>query len=336
MSSLIVEVCRIDNIGVHPGADALDLAQIKGWQCVVPKGRYAPGDLVTYIPIDAVIPAEHSDRWGITKYLSNGRVRCARLRGEPSFGVIVDREDPEWAEGQDVQGFYGITKYAPPVKISAGDALPSHPLFVEYTDVENLRNFPEVFAAGEEVSVSEKIHGTSCRLGLVEGEWTAGSMSVRRQRPDDLAGSLYWQPMALPGVQELLAHLGATHRQVILYGEVFGSKVQNLTYGRVGTLGFRAFDLLADGKYLDSDAFAALCARFDVPAVPVLYRGPYALDTVKSLSEGQTTLDAEHIREGVVVRPVAERTDPKVGRVCLKYIGDPYLFAKNVTDSHDV
>jgi len=25
-----------------------------------------------------------------------------------------------------------------------------------------------------------------------------------------------------------------------------------------------------------------------------------------------------------------------VGRVCLKYIGDPYLFAKNVTDSHDV
>jgi len=336
MSSLIVEVCKIEGICVHSGADALDLAQIKGWQCVTPKGKYAPGDLVTYIPIDAVIPAEHSDRWGITKYLSNGRVRCARLRGEPSFGVIVDRDDTDWPEGLDVQDHYGITKYVPPVKISAGDVEPPHPLFGEYTDVENLRNFPAVFTEGEEVSVSEKIHGTSCRLGLVEGEWMAGSMSVRRRRPEDPAGSIYWQPMGLPGVQDLLSHLGISHRQVILYGEVYGSKVQSLNYGQTGASGFRAFDLLADGKYLDAADFAAQCARFGVPAVPVLYRGPYSLETVKALSEGATTLGADHIREGVVVRPVRERNDPKVGRVCLKYIGDPYLFAKNVTDSNDV
>ena len=336
MSTLIVEVCKIEKVLPHENADALDLAQIKGWQCVIPKGKYSPGDLVTYIPIDAVIPAEHSDRWGITKYLSNGRVRCARLRGEPSFGVIVDRDDETWAEGWDVQDYYGITKYIPPVKANAGDAEPSHPLFVAYTDVENLRNFPGVFTEGEEVSVSEKIHGTSCRLGLIEGAWMAGSMSVRRRQPEELSGSIYWQPMALPGVQELLTHLSATHRQVILYGEVFGSKVQSLNYGQIGTLGFRAFDLLADGKYLDAADFAALCDRFDVPPVPVLYRGPYALETVKALSEGATTLGADHIREGVVVRPVHERIDPKVGRVCLKYIGDPYLFAKNVTDSHDV
>ena len=293
MSTLIVEVCKIENVLAHHNADALDLAQIKGWQCVIPKGRYAPGDLVTYIPIDAVIPAEHSDRWGITKYI-------------------------------------------PPIKTSAGDAEASHSLFVEYTEVENLRNFPTVFTEGEEVSASEKIYGTSCRLGLVEGEWTAGSMSVRRRRPEDLAGSIYWQPMALPGIQDLLTHLGEAHRQVILYREVFGSKVQSLAYGQVGTLGFRAFDLLADGKYLDASDFDALCGRFGVPAVPVLYRGPYALETVKALSEGATTLGADHTHEGVVVRPVLERTDPKVGRVCLKYIGDPYLFAKNVTDSHDV
>ena len=66
MSTLIVEVCKTEKVLAHHNADVLDLAQIKGWQCVIPKGRYAPGDLVTYIPIDAVIPAEHSDRWGIT------------------------------------------------------------------------------------------------------------------------------------------------------------------------------------------------------------------------------------------------------------------------------
>ena len=336
MSTLIVEVCRIENVSAHGNADALELAQIKGWQCVIPKGQDAAGDLVTYIPIDAVIPIEHSDRWGFTKYLSNGRVRCAKLRGEPSFGVIVSLENTDWAEGEDVKDFYGITKYTPPLKISAGDAAPSHPLFPEYTDVENLRNFPSVLTGGEDVVVTEKLHGTSCRIGLIEGELMAGSMSVRRVRPERLADSIYWQPLETHGVQPLLEHLGQTARQVILYGEVFGSKIQNLNYGLVGTLGFRAFDLLVDGKYLSADAFFGACAEFGVETVPVLYRGPYDLGTIKVLSEGPTTLGADHIREGVVVKPAAERTDPKVGRVCLKYIGDPYLFAKNITDSHDV
>ena len=336
MSTLIVEVSRIEKVLPHGNADALELAQIKGWQCVIPKGRYLADDLVTYIPIDAVIPPEHSDRWGFTKYLSNRRVRCAKLRGEPSFGVIVDREDKAWAEGLDVKDYYGITKYVPPVKMGAGDAAPAHPLFGEYTDVENLRNFPAVLTDGEEVIVTEKLHGTNCRLGLIEGELMAGSMSVRRARPECLSDSIYWQPMELAGVQALLESLGQSARQVILYGEVFGSKVQNLNYGQVGRLGFRAFDLLVDGKYLNTDIFLSVCSEFGVPTVPVLYRGPYVLETVKALSEGATTLEADHIREGVVVKPLHERMDPKVGRVCLKYIGDPYLFAKNITDTNDV
>src|SRR5687767_9231735 len=97
MSSLIVEVCRVERVLPHPNADLLELAHIKGWQCVVPRGKYAPGSLVTYVPIDSVLPEPLSERLGVTKYLSKGRVRCARLRGEPSFGLIMDREDPGWA-----------------------------------------------------------------------------------------------------------------------------------------------------------------------------------------------------------------------------------------------
>src|SRR5579871_6302505 len=127
MAETIVEVCKIEKVTPHPNADALELAQIKGWQCVVPLGRYREGDLVTYIPIDSMIPLPHADRWGITKYLSvktgleasvppAGRVRCARLRGEPSFGVVVDLEDLAWVAGQDVKEHYGILKYIPPLK----------------------------------------------------------------------------------------------------------------------------------------------------------------------------------------------------------------------------
>lgn len=335
MSTLIVEVCKIEKVLPHANADALELAQIKGWQCVIPKGKYAADDLVTYIPIDAMIPAEHSDRWGITKYLSRGRVRCARLRGEPSFGVIVEKEDDAWIEGQDVQEHYGITKYLPPVR-EGGDFAPEHSLFASYTEVENLRNFPTLFAEGEEVVVTEKIHGTNCRLGLINGELMAGSMGKRRQRPEVFSESLYWLPMAIDGVQQMLENLGLNKKQVILYGEVFGSKIQSLHYGHIGTLAFRAFDLMVEGSYLDADEFIAVCGEFGIPTAPVLYRGQYALATIKALSEGVTTLGADHIREGVVVRPATERSDPKVGRVCLKYIGDSYLFAKGVTDTNDI
>ncbi|MDB5296465.1 MAG: ligase [Phycisphaerales bacterium] len=339
MSSLVVEVSRIDRVQPHPNADALELAQIKGWQCVVPKGKYADGARVVYVPIDSLLPAALSDRLGITKYLSNGRVRCARLRGEPSFGVVMELEDPGWPDGTDVRERYGITKYVPPARMGAGDAEAPHPLFVEYTDVENLRNFPGMLADGEPVVATEKVHGTNCRVGMVEGEWMAGSMQVRRKRPapDAVASSTYWFPTTLPGVTALVGDLARTSRQVILFGEVYGSKVQNLTYGLLGTVGFVAFDLLVDGRYLGPDAFAERCAAFGVPTAPVLYHGPFSLAAIRGVSSGRTTFaGADHIREGVVVRPMAERTDPKVGRVILKHIGDEYLLSKGISDADDV
>jgi ATP-dependent RNA circularization protein (DNA/RNA ligase family) len=102
-------------------------------------------------------------------------------------------------------------------------------------------------------------------------------------------------------------------------------------------LGFRAFDLLVNGKYLDVDAYFGLCAQYGVETVPVLYRGPFVLDTVREHAAGDTTFAANHIREGVVVKPAVERTNPKVGRVALKYIGDQYLFSKSADrDTRDV
>ena len=71
-------------------------------------------------------------RFGVTQYLSKGRIRCARLRGEPSFGLAV-KPDADWPDGADVAAHYGATKYEPPVKIDAGDAERGHPLFARYT-----------------------------------------------------------------------------------------------------------------------------------------------------------------------------------------------------------
>ena len=47
------------------------------------------------------------------------------------------------------------------------DSLPPVAAFHGYTEVENVRNFPDVLKPGEEVMITEKLHGKNCRLGLV-------------------------------------------------------------------------------------------------------------------------------------------------------------------------
>ncbi|MBI4606253.1 MAG: RNA ligase (ATP) [Planctomycetes bacterium] len=333
-TALIVPVALIEEVKPHSNADRLEIARILGWQVVVPKGQHRAGQKVVYFPPDAVLPPEVSDRFGVTQYLSKGRVRCARLRGEASFGFVVPPDDPDWPLGMNVAERYGAVKFEPPPRPDAGDSERAHPLFQRYTDIENLRNFPHVLQPGEPVVVTEKIHGTSGRIGIVEGEWMAGSMGVRRKRPPDekLPSSTYWWPYALPELRALVESLAGAHRQVVLYGEVYGAKIQSFHYGLHKSWGFAAFDLLVDGRFLDWPDFLPLCERFAVPRVPVLYEGPYDIEVVRRLSCGKTTFEDAHVREGVVVKPQRERLDPVIGRVALKDLRDEYLLDEKKTD----
>lgn len=333
-STLIVPVAVVDSVSSHPNADRLAIARILGWQVVVPKGQHWTGQKVVYFPPDTVLPEAVSDRFGVTPYLSHGRVRCARLRGEASFGFAVLPDNSAWPVGANVAAYYQATKYEPPLRPSAGDSTRSHPLFQRYTDIENLRHFPAAFAPGEPIILSEKIHGTSGRIGMVEGEWLAGSMGLRRKRPADDAMPLstYWFPYTLLTVRALVESLASDHRQVILYGEIYGSGIQSFHYGQNNSLGFAAFDLYVDGQFLDWPDFAMLCTQFGVATVPVLYEGPFSLEVIRQSSAGKTTFAATHIREGVVVKPDRERTHPVIGRVVLKYLSDAYLFDDKKSD----
>jgi RNA ligase (TIGR02306 family) len=349
MSSVIVEVVRIEAVRPHTNADKLFLAQIKGWQTVIRKldngaPEFQAGDCVVYIPPDSTLPRELAVRLGVESYLSEkinlaGErelvVRRVRLRGEPSYGFVIRPDDPNWAVGTDVQVHYDIGKYLPPSKFTAGDAEPNHPLFERYKEIENLRHFPDVIQAGEEVIVTEKLHGTNARIGSIAGTILAGSHGLQRKRPEpvDLATHTYWFPASLEPVMALLDALKEHHRQVILFGEVYGSRIQKLDYGQKRGVGFAAFDLYVDGKYLDYDAFTALCGTYGITTVPELGRGPYSLAFVRHLSSGQTTLPGTHIREGVVVKLARERYDAKVGRVVFKYLNDDYLLNTKLAEA---
>lgn len=341
MSTIKTEVVVINDVRPHPNADALELATVKGWQMVVRKGAHTTGERVVYFEASTVLPPAVAERFGVTSYLSNKLdingnrvlvVHRVKLRGEPSFGLAVV-PDQDWPVGTDVSAYYGTSKFQPPVKTSAGDAEADHPLFPAYTDIENMRSYPDVFEAGERVVATEKLHGSNCRVGFVleNGELVsmAGSRTLRRKRPEgELRASTYWFPWSLPAIVTLLTELReAGHAQAILFGEVYGKGVQSYDYGEPG-VSFRAFDLMVDGTYVDYASFVLLCDRAGVQRVPLVYEGPFSLEAIKAVSDGDSLVGGKHGREGVVVRPATERQHPQLGRVVLKYIGDAYLFSK--------
>lgn len=172
MSKLIVEVTPVLEIQNHPNADRLDILRVKGWQVIASKlpdgsSRYKVGDLVIYIPPDAVLTPELAEKLEVTNYCSTVKnpitggikgykVKGIRLRGEPSYGLLMANDGH--SEGDDVSEVFNITKWEPPPSHSE-DGAPLHPLFHRYSDPEHYQNYPDTFPEGTRVVITEKIHG---------------------------------------------------------------------------------------------------------------------------------------------------------------------------------
>lgn len=352
MSDLHVRVTTIDAVKEHPNADRLSLAVVGGWQCVVAKDIWQAGDTCVFFPPDTILPEEVSDRFGVTQYLTKGRVKHTRLRGEPSFGLVV-KPDQDWPVGTDVADHYGATKWEPPRRQrqgAPGQPRSEDPRFTKYTDIDNLRHFPSIFD-GQEVVVTEKIHGANVRLAVIQGKVRAGSRRMERGKPkggnEPSDDATYWFPLTRyrglhqylasfiepqPWWKRLLRRPGKS-KTVIVYGEVFGPSVQSFDYGvPQGHLDFRAFDISVDGVYMDWDNMVAVCREWGIPTVPELGRGFYGAEWVQPLATGPTTVAGTHMREGVVVRTVTEQRHPSLGRMILKFVSDDYLLDKKKTD----
>lgn len=326
MSSLIVEVCKINNIEPHPNADRLEIATVKGWNCVIPKYRFKKEDLIIYIPIDSVLPLELSDRMNVTQYLHNGRVKAIKLRKIPSYGlveptsILPDNIVPE--EGMDVAGILNITKWEPsPYIIQCGEKQNYDPDFAKYVDIENMRNYPNVFQDTDFVSITEKIHGTNARFGWINDKWQVGSHNCNLRENEN---NLYWQASKLYPLKEILKP------GQMLFGEIYGlmgkngKKIQALAYGK-DNINIAFFDLIDNYKYVDVDEFESFCQSNNLPIVPELCRG-YWSNKLIELANGQSEINgANHIKEGIVIKSIRETNDYRIGRKILKYISDDYL-----------
>lgn len=332
MSTLKAEVVRLE-VAPHPNADRLDLCKVKGWQCVAQKGQYATGDLAIYIPIDSVLPPELVAKLGIEK-MYHKRIRTVKLRGYISQGLLapiailpydmICSRQPRHAEGSDCTGILGITKYEEPIPVSmAGQHLPEEPGMLKYTDIENLKNYPDVFGSDDLVVAREKIHGSNFRAAKLGGKLFVGSHNRNLVRDEN---NLYWRAAKMLDLDAKLFE----GEQV--FAEVYGKGVQDLDYGaKSGEIRVAVFDLFRDGQYLGDEAFQAVADARLWPTAHLIHRGKFsefAMPKTSVMATGQ-------IIEGAVIRPVAEEWSERLqGRKILKSISDEYLLRKDGTERH--
>lgn len=365
MSTLIVEVCEIKDVIHHPNADRLDIATVKGWNCIVGRDSYKVGDWCVFFPPDSVLPDSIIERHQLEFLKKGGRVGTLKLRGYISQGLILSGDVlPEWAElGDDLAKELGVTKYEPPApKTSSQGNITSrkvqNPYFTKYTDIENIQNFDTVFKADDIVCISEKVHGSNIRFGWlpIEINWKSGNIfSIARslfnkyilgrkyefvygshnvQLPFETSKTFYAENIYARVLNQYGTRMLNLPKGYTFYGEVYGKGVQDLEYGLDG-LALVIFDIKGpDGTYMDDIKQRRLCDDLGLPNAPMLYVGPFDKNILKYCTETNSVLCDGQISEGCVVKPILETNDRRIGRKILKSINPEYLTRKNRTEYH--
>jgi tRNA-binding EMAP/Myf-like protein len=117
MSSLIVEICTIDNVAKVEKADKLDVVTIKGWQCIVGRDNFKVGDLCIFLPPDSIVPEALIDKYKLEFLRKNNKVGTIKLKGQVSQGLVLDLTclpNKKYKVGDNVAEILHITKWEPP------------------------------------------------------------------------------------------------------------------------------------------------------------------------------------------------------------------------------
>lgn len=331
-----VEITRINNLKKHPYADTLFLAELEGlegYSVIVKDGTWKIGDLGAYIPPDSLVPEGSYVLAGMSDLKPQDgfvRIRSKKIRGLYSAGLLIQcpPEIPpiSLSIGMDVAHLLGVKHYDPPtsnMSLMGRDTKAPENAMPVY-DVESFRKYGNrVFQPGEQVFVSEKVHGSNIRVCFRDGEIHVGSRT-RWKNLDPTAMSAWW--IAISKVKLLPSFLEITGLD--LYGEIYGD-VQDLKYGKSkGEVDVVFYDIRHPvGGFLDSSKAYDLALSYALPWVPIISRSlPFDFDQVLALADGMSLIPgSNHLREGVVVKPLAERWSPLCGRANLKIVSDAYL-----------
>ncbi len=351
---LVTTVVQVDK---HPNADRLEILRLDNmdYNLISGNGNYKVGDKVAYIPEGSILTDEILEHLEMKdnsslKKLEGKRciVKTIRLRGVVSEGLLLRL--PDWSViGSDVAGLAGITKYVPrqPSNFSGrtrpvGDFYGKIPLW----DLDALQKKVDTFEHGEQVFITEKLHGTQINCGgFVDDDGTIKLYVTSKGRAengvtldyehDSNANNIYVKTFNEQLKQVILDELedGSDVTGVSICGEIVGPGVQDLTYGLTApTLFVYAVRVRRTGEryvHASGDLLVNFCSHHGLRTVPVIsHSTSFDYEMIKGLAEEKETVSGRqlHTMEGVVVSSL-------IGDKYKKYVGNNYkLRGGNTTE----
>lgn len=325
----LASIQRIKSLEPIPGADAIEKATVLGWQLVVKKGEFQVGDPCVYCEIDSLMPEREEFAFLKPRGM---RIRTVRLRGQYSQGICfplaILPAGAQVEDGLDVTDLLGIVKYEPPIPANlAGKVKGGFPGFLPKTDETRVQVLQEVLDEfrGLKCYVTEKLDGSSVTYYVKDGAFSVCSRNLELYETPD---NSIWRVAREMDLEAKLRSLGG---DFAFQGEIIGGGIQGNKYKLKNqtVYFFNVFDI-AGCRHLDHAEFMAVMERLQLPGVPLL-DADYALTNdiqeLVTLSIAKSMLNPDLPREGIVIRPLVEKTTvtAMLGRVSFKAINPEFL-----------
>ena len=210
------------------------------------------------------------------------------------------------------------------------------PDWITKTDETRLQNMPFVLEQYKNIPmiVTEKLDGTSTSFGLkkIKNKKYDFAVCSRNVRQEDINQKCYYddnvyhiiaQKYDIKNVlMKILAKYNAT--TVVLQGETIGESIQKNKYGLQG-IDFYAFNLVIDGKRMDSSKAIDVINDFGIKWVPILsdyFTLLPPVDEMIAYADGKSAI-ADTLREGLVIRD-------HDNTVSFKCISNKFLLKHNI------
>jgi RNA ligase (TIGR02306 family) len=314
----------VSEINPHPKADLIELAMVNGWQIVVKKGDFSPGDKAIYFEIDSFLPVRPEFeflRGGCFRTLPNlgdgFRLRTIKLRGELSQGLLLPVAglvDPNLPVDTDVTDLLGVQKWEVPLPTElAGLVRGNFPSWIRKTDQERVQNcWDEVALVGVQNPsfrwiMEEKLDGSSCSvyynsahgLGVCSRNWDL--------KLEGNETNAFVRTATRDGYFAVLEKLKMS---IAIQGELCGPGIQGNPY-KLNQTEFFVFDIwLVEHqrhatKSERNELLSMLVAEgVKVKEVPYLDSGrlPLTITECLKMADGKSLLNNKANREGIVFK----------------------------------
>ncbi|MCL2159892.1 MAG: RNA ligase (ATP) [Oscillospiraceae bacterium] len=333
----LATIQQIKSIEPIENSDFLELAHVMGWQCVVKKSEFQPGDWGVYFEVDSFLPMDEryeflrKTSYRKNEFMGEGyRIKTMTMRGALSQGLFLplssfpELSGADRAAGEDVTEALNIRKWELPEAVSSGSGTMTGPKphGIPTTDESRIQSNEQYLntICGNAYYITTKMDGTSCTMYYKDGEFGVCGRNFAYADDDE---SAMWKYAHKFGLCEKMKELG---RNIAVQGEFCGEGIQKNRLKLFEPVLY-VFDVvdLDTLRYVSLGEMAEIADKLGLQRVPLEEEGEsfgYSLDELLELAKGKYKSGKN--KEGIVVRS-KENIGPYNSRISFKVLNNDFL-----------